>query len=70
MIKNIIRLALASAIAVFAVPVFAGCDISGRVSIVGNEFPAIHAVADGAEACNGSEVKANLTADHQKISVE
>ena len=66
------RLALASAIAVFAAPIFAdghGCKISARVSIVGNEFPAIHAVADGAKVCKGSEVKANLTADHQKINV-
>ena len=72
MIKNIMRLALASAIAVFAAPIFAdghGCKISSRVSIVGNEFPAIHAVADGAKVCKGSEVKANLTADHQKINV-
>ena len=72
MIKNIMRLVLASAIAVFAAPIFAdghGCKISARVSIVGNEFPAIHAVADGAKVCKGSEVKANLTADHQKINV-
>ena len=72
MIKNIMRLAVASAIAVFATPIFAdghGCKISARVSIVGNEFPAIHAVADGAKVCKGSEVKANLTADHQKINV-
>ena len=72
MIKNIMRLAVASAIAVFAAPIFAdghGCKISARVSIVGNEFPAIHAVADGAKVCKGSEVKANLTADHQKINV-
>ena len=49
MIKNIMRLVVASAIAVFAAPIFAdghGCKISARVSIVGNEFPAIHAVAD------------------------
>ena len=66
------RLVVASAIAVFAGPIFAdghGCKISARVSIVGNEFPAIHAVADGAKVCKGSEVKANLTADHQKINV-
>ena len=66
------RLVVASAIAVFAAPIFAdghGCKISERVSIVGNEFPAIHAVADGAKVCKGSEVKANLTADHQKINV-
>ena len=72
MIKNIMRLVVASAIAVFATPIFAdghGCKISARVSIVGNEFPAIHAVADGAKVCKGSEVKANLTADHQKINV-
>ena len=72
MIKNIMRLVVASAIAIFAAPIFAdghGCKISARVSIVGNEFPAIHAVADGAKVCKGSEVKANLTADHQKINV-
>ena len=72
MIKNIMRLVVASAIAVFAAPIFAdghGCKISARVSIVGNEFPAIHAVADGAKVCKGSEVKAILTADHQKINV-
>ena len=72
MIKNIMRLVVVSAIAVFAAPIFAdghGCKISARVSIVGNEFPAIHAVADGAKVCKGSEVKANLTADHQKINV-
>ena len=50
----------------------AGCGLSeGRVSIVGNEFPAIQTVAKGAEACAGGgvEVKANLTADHQKINL-
>lgn len=50
----------------------ADCGIeSGRVSIVGNEFPAIQTVAAGAAACASDtvEVKANLTADHQKINV-
>jgi ABC-type glycerol-3-phosphate transport system substrate-binding protein len=50
----------------------AGCGLTeGRVSIVGNEFPAIQTVAKGAEACagDGVEVKANLTADHQKINL-
>jgi ABC-type glycerol-3-phosphate transport system substrate-binding protein len=51
-----------------ATPAWA-CEISSRVSIVGNEFPAIHAVADGAKECTGAEVSANLTADHQKINV-
>ena len=43
----------------------------GRVSIVGNEFPAIQTIGKGAQACasSGVEVKTNLTADHQKINV-
>jgi ABC-type glycerol-3-phosphate transport system substrate-binding protein len=49
---------------------YAGCEISGNVSIVGNEFPAIHTVANGAASCTGGEVKINLTADHQKINVD
>lgn len=52
--------------------VYAGCGITeGRVSIVGNEFPAIQTVAAGAMACAGEgvEVKSNLTADHQKINL-
>ena len=50
----------------------AGCGIeSGRVSIVGNEFPAIQTVANAAIACGTDdiEVKTNLTADHQKINL-
>jgi ABC-type glycerol-3-phosphate transport system substrate-binding protein len=50
----------------------ADCGIeAGRVSIVGNEFPAIQTVASGAAACAtpAVEVKANLTADHQTINV-
>lgn len=48
----------------------ADCGIaSGRVSIVGNEFPAIKTVAAAAAECAGAEVKANLTADHQKINL-
>ena len=51
---------------------FADCGIeSGRVSVVGNEFPAIQTVGAGAEDCAGGgvEVTTNLTADHQKINV-
>jgi ABC-type glycerol-3-phosphate transport system substrate-binding protein len=50
----------------------ADCGIAaGRVSIVGNEFPAIKTVAANAAKCaTGSvEVNANLTADHQKINL-
>ncbi len=52
--------------------VYANCGItSGRISIVGNEFPAIQTVAKGAMDCAGEGVvvKSNLTADHQKINV-
>ena len=45
------------------------CSISARVSIVGNEFPAIQTVGSGAKKCKGAKVTANLTADHQKINV-
>ena len=46
-----------------------GCAIEARVSIVGNEFPAIQTVGSGAQACTGAEVTTNLTADHQKINL-
>ncbi|MCI2401125.1 extracellular solute-binding protein [Aliiroseovarius subalbicans] len=61
--------ALASAMALMTGTALADCQISGNVSIVGNEFPAIHTVANGAAECTGGEVKSNLTADHQKINV-
>jgi ABC-type glycerol-3-phosphate transport system substrate-binding protein len=50
----------------------ANCGItSGRVNIVGNEFPAIRTVAANAAKCASAtvEVKSNLTANHQKINV-
>jgi ABC-type glycerol-3-phosphate transport system substrate-binding protein len=50
----------------------ANCGItSGRVNIVGNEFPAIRTVAANAAKCASGtvEVKSNLTANHQKINV-
>ena len=46
-----------------------GCAIGARVSIVGNEFPAIQTVGAGAQECSGGEVSTNLTADHQQINV-
>lgn len=45
------------------------CEITARVSIVGNEFPAIQTVGAGAQACTGAPVTTNLTADHQKINL-
>jgi len=63
------KVALASSLALIAGNAYAACEISGRVNIVGNEFPAIQAVGAGAQECTGGEVEANLTADHQKINV-
>ena len=45
------------------------CEVKARVSVVGNEFPAIQTVGAGVKKCKGAEVKINLTADHQKINV-
>ena len=45
------------------------CEVKPRVSVVGNEFPAIQTVGAGVKKCKGAEVKTNLTADHQKINV-
>ena len=67
------KIAFAIAFAAFSSSVWAGCGISdGRVSIVGNEFPAIQAVGSAAAECAGGgvEVTKNLTADHQKINVQ
>ena len=63
------KLALASAVAIMASSAAQACQISARVSVVGNEFPAIQTVGKGAQACSGAEVSTNLTADHQKINV-
>jgi len=63
------KLALAGGVVLMSGTAIADCKIDGNVSIVGNEFPAIQTVAGGAAMCTGGEVKANLTADHQKINV-
>lgn len=69
-IKSSFALSLGAAL--MATASHAGCgELTGRLSIVGNEFPAIHTVADAAIACatGAAEAKANLTADHQKINL-
>ena len=63
------RLLLANVFLAASITGSYACDISARVSIVGNEFPAIQTVGAGAQECSGAEVKTNLTADHQKINV-
>lgn len=62
-------LATASALAILAGGAAQACEIGARVSIVGNEFPAIQTVGATAQECTGAEVKSNLTADHQKINL-
>ncbi|MDG3042338.1 ABC transporter substrate-binding protein [Roseicyclus marinus] len=61
-----------SALAMTAGTALADCGFAeGRVSIIGNEFPAIRAVADRAAECaaGGVEVNANLTSQHQTLNV-
>ncbi len=51
---------------------FAGCGLTGgTVNILGNDFPAIQAVAAGAEACGGDGVTVtkNLTTEHENLQV-
>jgi maltose-binding protein MalE len=65
--------AFATAIALLnGTTAMAACGITeGRISVVGNEFPAIQSIAKrmGDCAATGVELKSNLTADHQKINV-
>jgi ABC-type glycerol-3-phosphate transport system substrate-binding protein len=56
----------------FAGTASADCGIaSGNVSILGNDFPALQAVVEGAQACATSavQVTSNLTADHRDLQV-
>ncbi|MEO0903413.1 MAG: extracellular solute-binding protein [Pseudomonadota bacterium] len=45
------------------------CEADGRVSIIGNEFPAIQSVAAAAGTCEGVDFSSNLTADHQTLNL-
>ena len=62
-------LSIVGALSITAFSAAQACEINARVSVVGNEFPAIQTVGAGAAACTGAEVSTNLTADHQKIIV-
>ena len=59
-------LSIVGALSITAFSAAQACEINARVSVVGNEFPAIQTVGAGAAACTGAEVSTNLTADHQK----
>ena len=45
------------------------CEIGARVSIIGNEFPAIQTVGAEAAACTGAEITKNLTSEHNEINL-
>lgn len=66
---NLKLLSIVGALSITAFSAAQACEINARVSVVGNEFPAIQTVGAGAAACTGAEVSTNLTADHQKINV-
>jgi ABC-type glycerol-3-phosphate transport system substrate-binding protein len=66
------KIATLVAITTLTSSAWAGCGIAeGRISIVGNEFPAIQTIGAGAMECAGGgvTVETNLTADHQKINL-
>lgn len=63
------QFATAGALAMLMGSAAQACEISARVSIVGNEFPAIQTVGSNAQDCAGAEVTTNLTADHQQINL-
>ncbi len=60
---------LGTAVAALTATGASACEADGRVSIIGNEFPAIQTVAAAASECAGIDFSANLTADHQSLNV-
>jgi len=70
---SITKLSMISATAVFmGTTAYAGCGISsGNVSILGNEFAAIQAVAEGAKQCagDGVTIESNLNKDYRELQV-
>ena len=63
------KIAFAGAMSALMSTTALACDISARVNIVGNEFPAIQTIGEGAKECSGADVTANLTSEHQSIDL-
>lgn len=64
--------ALAGTLALMSSTAYAGCGLtSGSVRILSNDFPALHAVAEAAEACagDGVTVTKNQTSEHKDLQV-
>ncbi|NBB97767.1 MAG: extracellular solute-binding protein [Alphaproteobacteria bacterium] len=71
---RLVRLAASASVLAIGMASAANADCgigSGNVSILGNDFPALQAVVDGAQACatDSVEVSANLTSDHRDLQV-
>lgn len=70
--KQLSSIAIGSAFAILTgTSAIAGCGIgAGNVSIIANDFPAIHNIVDAANACagDGLTVTANVTKDHQTLN--
>ena len=63
------KMALAGAITMTAGGFASACQINGNVIILGNDFPALHAVTDGAKTCAGGSVTANHNKDYKDVMV-
>jgi trehalose/maltose transport system substrate-binding protein len=63
------KVVMVSCLAIMTSHAYAACEISARVSILGNEFPAIQAVSKAAQECVGAPVATNLTKGHKDIQV-
>ena len=63
------KVAMVSCLAIMASHAHAACEISARVSILGNEFAAIQAVGKAVQECTGAPVTTNLTKAHKDIQV-
>ena len=63
------KVAIAGALSALMGSAAFACEVGARVSIIGNEFPAIQTVGAEAAACTGAEVTKNLTSEHNEINL-
>ncbi|MDA5558735.1 ABC transporter substrate-binding protein [Shimia sp. MMG029] len=70
---SVMKLSMLGAAAVFmGTTAYAGCGVTyGNVSILGNDFAAIQAVAEGAKQCagDGVTVESNLNKDYRDLQI-
>ena len=58
-------LSIVGALSITAFSAAQACEINARVSVVGNEFPAIQTVGAGAAACTGCLLYTSDAADEE-----